>query len=171
MKNRHHSINPKQGVNRIMGFVQSIHICIAVMEGEQVRELQIIKVDTGEEIARRCCLADRFFARLKGLLGKEFMPEGDGLLIVPCSSVHTIGMKISIDIVFLSSDLQVLHIIEDTRPGKVCPLVRGSSLVLELPDGRIKRCGLKSGDFLTAVDGEGDVVDFFSAENRRSANQ
>jgi uncharacterized membrane protein (UPF0127 family) len=65
-----------------------------------MQELKILKAETGEEIASRCYLANRFFSRLKGLLGKEYMSDGEGLLISPCSSVHTMGMKICIDVVY-----------------------------------------------------------------------
>jgi uncharacterized membrane protein (UPF0127 family) len=53
-----------------------------------MQELKILKAETGEEIASRCYLANRFFSRLKGLLGKEYMSDGEGLLISPCSSVQ-----------------------------------------------------------------------------------
>ncbi len=123
-----------------------------------MQKLKIIKADSGEEIANRCYLADRFFSRLKGLLGKEHMSAGEALLISPCSSIHTIGMKINIDAVFLSSDFQILHLIEEIRPGKVCGLQRRSSLVLELPSGQVNRCGLKPGDYLMAIDKTGAMM-------------
>ena len=133
-----------------------------------MQELKILKAETGEEIASRCYLANRFFSRLKGLLGKEYMSDGEGLLISPCSSVHTMGMKICIDVVFLSSDFQVLRLIEGVRPGKVCQFKRGSSLVLDLPAGQVRRCGLKRGDFLIAMDKQGDEAgDFFSRRRAR----
>ncbi len=118
---------------------------------------EIINVDNGEKIANQCYLADKFFTRLKGLLGKDDMSQGEGLLIRPCSSVHTIGMKMFIDVVFLSTDYKVLHIIERIGPGKVCPVIKQSSLVLELPSGQVKRTGLKIGHCLrtTSIHGEG----------------
>ncbi len=116
-----------------------------------MQELQIINEDNGEIIASRCFLADNFITRLKGLLGKEMMLEGEGLLIKPCSSVHTLGMKIIIDVVFLSSDKQVLHIIEEMQPGKLSPVIKNSSSVLELPPGQVRRSGLKIGHRLKST--------------------
>ncbi len=107
--------------------------------------LQIINEGSGEIIASHCYLADSFFTRFKGLLGRKQMSEGEGLLIKPCSSVHTLGMKMIIDVVFISSDNQVLHIIEEMEPGKLSPIIKNSSLVLELPPGQVRRSGLKVG--------------------------
>ncbi len=116
-----------------------------------MQELEIINLDNGEQVASRCYLADSFFTRFKGLLGKKEMSEGEGLLIKPCSSVHTLGMKMIIDVVFLSYDYQVLHIIEEMKPGKVSPVIKKSCSVLELPPGQVQRSGLKIGHYLKTI--------------------
>lgn len=110
-----------------------------------MHKIRIINQENGEVIAGHCCLADSFFSRLKGLLGKEQMADGEGLLIIPCSSVHTLGMKMDIDVVFLTSDYRVLHIIEGMRPGRISPVVKNSAQVLELPAGKAGQTGLKAG--------------------------
>ncbi len=116
-----------------------------------MQELQIINEVNGAMIASSCYLADSFFTRLKGLLGRKQMSEGEGLLIIPCSSVHTLGMKMIIDVVFLSSDCQVLHIIEEMQPGKLSPIIKNSSSVLELPPGQVRRSGMKIGHHLKSI--------------------
>ncbi|KUG04653.1 hypothetical protein ASZ90_017937 [hydrocarbon metagenome] len=116
-----------------------------------MQELKIINEDNAEIIASHCYLADSFFTRFKGLLGRRQMSEGEGLLIKPCSSVHTLGMKMIIDVVFLSSDYQVLHIIEEMQPGKLSPVIKKSSSVLELPPGQVGRSGLKIGHRLRSI--------------------
>lgn len=82
--------------------------------------------------------ADTFFGRLKGLLGKGSLSKGEGLLIKPCSSVHTIGMKFPIDVAFVDKDNKVIHIIEDMKKGKVSPIVKKSKFVLEAKSGAFK---------------------------------
>ncbi|MFV1921976.1 MAG: DUF192 domain-containing protein [Methylotenera sp.] len=63
-------------------------------------------------------LADNFFSRLRGLLWSKPINQSEGLLIVPCNSIHTIGMQYAIDIVFLSPDFQVVHIATYCQPSK-----------------------------------------------------
>ena len=76
-------------------------------------------------------LADSFFTRLKGLLGKTQLSEGQGIIIKPCNSVHTIGMKFAIDVAFIDNDNVVNHIINDMAPGKTSPIIRKAKYVIE----------------------------------------
>lgn len=40
---------------------------------------------------------------LAGLLGTAAIAEGEGLWIVPCRSVHTLGMRYPVDVAFLDA--------------------------------------------------------------------
>lgn len=103
---------------------------------------------TGAELATEARLANNFFSRFKGLMGVKDLPAGQGLLIVPCNSVHCFGMKIPIDVVFLSKTGEVMHLIPDMAPGQVSPIVKGARATLELPAGTIARTGTQVGDQL-----------------------
>jgi hypothetical protein len=76
--------------------------------------------------------ADTFWKRLKGLLGKKRLEEGEGLLLY-CSSVHCFFMKFTIDAVYLSADMTVLDK-ETLAPWRVGRIVPGAKYVLELPE-------------------------------------
>lgn len=41
-------------------------------------------------------------ARQTGLLNRESMQPGDGMFLIPCVSIHTVGMRFPIDVLFLS---------------------------------------------------------------------
>lgn len=84
-------------------------------------------------------LADNYFTRLKGLLNKKSMPAGSALIIKPCSMVHSIGMKMYIDVLFVSSTKEVVHIIEAMKPNRVSPFIHNAQLVIELPAGQIQK--------------------------------
>lgn len=58
--------------------------------------------------------------RMRGLLGRRDLPVGEGLLIERCGSIHTIGMRFAIDVVFLDSRWQVCRIARQVRPGRLC---------------------------------------------------
>lgn len=88
-----------------------------------------------------------FFARLRGWMGKTPAP-GDALLIKPCSAVHTMFMKVPIDVVFVDGGNRVLRIVSGLPPWRLSPRVRGAGAVLELTAGRARELGLKPGDII-----------------------
>ncbi len=116
--------------------------------------VQIWNEDTETEIAHTCRVADNFFTRLKGLQGKKSLPDGEGLLIKPCNSVHTFGMKISIDVVFLSKENEVIYMMEKMPPRKISPIVKKAAAVLELPAGRLEQTPILKGQHLTVCPGD-----------------
>ncbi len=61
-------------------------------------------------------VADGFLTRLRGLLWAKPLQPAEGLLLSPCNNIHTIGMTYAIDLIFLSADMQVLHIVPDCKP-------------------------------------------------------
>ena len=89
--------------------------------------------------------------RRRGLLGRdEFF---GALLLRPARSVHTIGMRFSIDVAFIGPQDQVLDLVH-MRPGRVSRPRWGSRSVLEASAGSFERWGLIPGDVVeVAVDG------------------
>ena len=53
--------------------------------------MPVVNRSKGTLIAAKVRRADSFFSRLKGLLGTDSLPEGESLLIYPCSSIHTLA--------------------------------------------------------------------------------
>jgi uncharacterized protein len=88
---------------------------------------------------------------MRGLLGRKPLAADEGLLLTPCSSVHTSFMRYPIDIVFLESDLTVLGIREHVKPWRMAGWV-GARSVLELPAGACEQRGIRPGDKLTLDD-------------------
>lgn len=78
--------------------------------------------------------------RIRGLLGRDALPPGHGLLIEGARSVHTVGMRFTITAVFLDRDLRVVGR-KRLPPGRLAlPRLRASH-VLECPDGADLRPG------------------------------
>ena len=88
----------------------------------------------GSVIADNVRIADTYFTRLRGLLGKKKLERGEGLLLTQCSSVHCFFMKFTIDVVYLSKDMVVLGT-ETIRPWRIGKWVRGTVNTLELAEG------------------------------------
>ncbi len=93
-------------------------------------------------------VAKTFFGRLKGLMFRNRLDDGEGLLIVPCSMIHTFFMKISIDVLFLDGQGTVIYIMENLPPWKCSPPVSKAASVLELPAGTVKKTGTCTKDRL-----------------------
>jgi hypothetical protein len=101
-------------------------------------------------VATEAIIADGYFSRLVGLLGKtkRWARLGAGLWIVPSQGVHTIGMLFSIDLVFLNKKKEVVHIEEVVRPFRISRVSLKTDSVLELPAHTIYRTGTRVGDEL-----------------------
>ena len=89
-------------------------------------------------------VADRFIARALGLLVGAPLEAHEGLLIAPCSSIHTIGMRYPIDVLFLDLEGRVLRVFAEVRAGRM-RFAPGARAVLELRSGTAARHGLRPG--------------------------
>jgi uncharacterized protein len=101
-------------------------------------------------VATEATVADDYFRRLIGLLGKtkRWAKLGRGLWIIPSRGVHTIGMLFPIDVLFLNKNKEVIHIEEHMRPFRISKVSLKATSVLELPAHAIYRSGTKVGDSL-----------------------
>jgi uncharacterized membrane protein (UPF0127 family) len=93
--------------------------------------------------------ADRFWTRLRGLMGRT-LRAGDAMLLSPCGRIHSFFMKSPIDVVYLSRRGEVLGITPSMRPNTVGKRVRGAYEVLELYDGDAAKLGLAVGSRIIA---------------------
>ena len=101
-------------------------------------------------VATDVSVADNYFRRLVGLLGKtkRWAKLGRGLWIIPSRGVHSIGMLFPIDLVFLSKDRTVVHVEEHFRPFRISRISLKATSVLELPTHAIYRSRTQVGDNL-----------------------
>jgi uncharacterized membrane protein (UPF0127 family) len=103
-------------------------------------------------LAERAEVADRFFPRLRGLLGRQRLLSGEGLILLPCKSVHTLGMKFPIDVLFVDGNGRILKIIAEMAPGRVSPVVKGAKCVVELPARQSAETATLEGDRIVFLD-------------------
>jgi uncharacterized protein len=108
---------------------------------------QLLVGPEGQVVCDRCWIADSFFTRARGLLGRRELPPGEGMLIRPTSSVHTLGMRFPIDVAYLDRDLTVIKIAHRLRPWRIS-FRRRARAALELPAGECERLGIAVGDRL-----------------------
>ena len=101
----------------------------------------------GEVVCDRCVIAESAWLRTKGLLGRADLPQGEGILLRPASSIHMAFMRFPIDAVFLAKDLTVLKVVRDLAPWRMASRFRAHA-VLEIPAGTCERSGVREGDRL-----------------------
>lgn len=101
----------------------------------------------GLTVAAHIELAQTSAARRRGLLGVGELSAENGLWITPCEAVHTFGMKIPLDAVFIGRDLQVKKILTNLAPRRIGICLSAES-VLELQAGTVSRTGTQVGDKL-----------------------
>ena len=106
-----------------------------------------LRREDGSILCERCLLAETALTRMRGLLGRRELPNGEGILLKPASSVHMAFMRFPIDAIFLDRDMRVTKVASDLRPWRAAGS-RGAKAVLELPAGEAKRRGLTAGDRL-----------------------
>ncbi|MFJ7942710.1 DUF192 domain-containing protein [Streptomyces sp. NPDC096354] len=94
----------------------------------------------GLEIPLR--IAASYRARSKGLLGQDGI---DGaLMITPCGSVHTFGMRFTIDVAYLDRKFNVVAV-HTMKPGRLGMVRLRSRHVLESAAGTMAKWGLRPG--------------------------
>jgi uncharacterized membrane protein (UPF0127 family) len=103
--------------------------------------------DDGAVVCRSCRLAATFLTRLRGLLGRRGLGEGEGLLIRPTSSIHMFFMRFTLDVAFLDRDGRVVKLVPGLRPWRMS-FAPGARSALELSAGEIERQKLRVGDVL-----------------------
>lgn len=102
-------------------------------------------------LADRAEIANNVWARGKGLLGRRGLPEGAGLVIEPCSSIHTLFMAFPIDVAFVARDGRVVATAHTLKPWRLGPFARKVRYVVELPAGTLARSGTVPDDYLDVV--------------------
>jgi uncharacterized membrane protein (UPF0127 family) len=79
------------------------------------------------------------------------LPDGAGLVIDPCNSIHMFFMRFPLDIIFLDKQGQVVFMYKGIKPWRMGRIVRGAKLAIELPEGAIARTGTQVGDTIELV--------------------
>lgn len=99
--------------------------------------LRLVRTDTGATIVEVLQAATNIWSRFLGLQFRSALPPAQGLLIVPCSSIHTMFVRFALDVFFLSEDGTVTEVRRDVRPWKIAIPKQRSHAVLETTAGTL----------------------------------
>jgi uncharacterized protein len=86
-----------------------------------------------------------FLQRLRGLMFKRKPINNEGILLMPCNSIHMFFMFFSIDVVFLDKKNQVVAVKKNVRPWRIVLPVRNAYAALELPPGSVNKYHINEG--------------------------
>jgi uncharacterized membrane protein (UPF0127 family) len=98
-------------------------------------------------LASRLALADSPKTREKGLLGRDSLPSGEGLWIIPCQAIHMFFMRFAIDLVYIDRKKRVRKVRSNVAPWRISVCFSAHS-VLELPAGVVRETQTRQGDVL-----------------------
>ncbi|HEY2355317.1 MAG TPA: DUF192 domain-containing protein [Gaiellaceae bacterium] len=114
-----------------------------------------VTTTAGTLVCDRCEMPESMFGRMRGLLGRDELEPGSGMLIDSAPSVHMFFMRFPIDVVFVDRDLKVVRVVSRLRPWRIAG-ARGSAAALELPAGAAAAAGITVGDVLVLEPGVAD---------------
>ena len=103
----------------------------ALPNAERLAGLPAIELPGGLRVYE----ARTFTTRRDGLAELPELPPDWGLLIAPCRSIHTIGMRFALDLLWLDRDDAVLEVVRDVAPRRQRTALRARS-VIEVAAGR-----------------------------------
>ena len=113
----------------------------------ETNQYSVFNIDRAVNLADSVSVAGSSPLRKRGLLGVDTLQAGAGLWIAPCEAVHTFGMRMPIDVVFLDRAFRVRKLVSGLRPWRIAFALKACS-VLELEAGAISRTETSIGDRL-----------------------
>jgi uncharacterized membrane protein (UPF0127 family) len=95
----------------------------------------------------RLRFARRPATRLKGLLGRRSLEQGEGLGFKE-RSIHMLFMRMSLDIVFCDAGMRVVKVNQRLAPWRFAGCA-SARYVLEIGPGECERLGIRTGERLS----------------------
>lgn len=96
-------------------------------------------------------MAETFWQRGKGLLGKKSIEANQALWIKPCNNIHTFFMKFKIDCIFVNRKMEIQKIVPEVSAFSFVGPYWKSHSVIETQSGFARTKNLKIGDQLYVV--------------------
>ncbi len=96
--------------------------------------MQVLDKKTNQVLVSDLEIAKTPWQRFRGLMLRKNFRNGYGLILSPCSSVHTMWMRSAIDIYFISQDTVIVDRRLRVKPWRIAIPSAPCSMVLELPN-------------------------------------
>ena len=106
---------------------------------------------TGRILATRIDRLSSFLHRAVGLLARTTIRPDEGVWITSCRAIHTLGMRVAIDVIFVDRESRVIRVVSNVRPNRLALSCSGAEAVVELGSGALRDMDLLPGDRLELV--------------------
>ncbi len=125
----------------------------------QTETMDVLNRTRQQSMMTSVSVARNTWARLRGLLARKSLGSGAGLIIdrarIPLApipmGIHTVGMRFPIDVAFVDPSGRILRMIHSMKPHRISPLVWNSAMVLEMPEGALRKSGTQVGDQIALI--------------------
>lgn len=121
------------------------------MSGAAEAPKTVVMERTQRLLADRAHVARSWRERMVGLLSRESLPPGEALIFPGCHSIHTVGMRFAIDVIFVNRQWRVVAVQAAVAPGRLLLPVWNAWGVIEMAAGTMDRVELRVGDQLQVV--------------------
>ena len=90
------------------------------------------------QLGNRVRVADRWWPRLRGMIGHPEPGAGEGLLLRPCRGVHMHWMTYPLDVAFVDSDGRIVAAYHGLKPWRFSSTHRDAECAIELRAGTLR---------------------------------
>lgn len=97
---------------------------------------RLVHAASGERLAV-VSRADNWLSKGWGVLGRRTLPVGTGVWLPGVASVHTMGVRFPLDLLFLDSHLRTVRVLPNVPPGRWLVRASGAAHTLELGAGTL----------------------------------
>jgi len=96
-----------------------------------LRTTRLIRLSDRSVLLERLELATTFWSRFIGLQFRRSLATDQGLLLQPCSSLHSCFMRFPIDVIMLDRENRVLKVRRRLSPWRAMICVAGTEAIIE----------------------------------------
>ncbi len=100
-----------------------------------MRHIRVVNRTREVVLAEQAELADNYWTRFLGLMGRRELPASTGLVLKPGGGIHMWFMRIPLDVIHVDKQDRVTHVLRGIKPWRFGPLFVGGKLAIELPVG------------------------------------
>ena len=111
-----------------------------------MRLVRVVNRTRGSVLAERAELANNYWTRFMGLMGRRELAPGGGLVLQPGGGIHMWFMRIALDVIHVDKQDRVTHVLRNIKPWRFGPLFVGNKCAIELPVGAAD--GTQIGDLI-----------------------
>ncbi len=110
--------------------------------------MKLVLPHRAEVLAHQVVMATSVWQRLVGLLGQTSWPPDRAMVFAGCNSIHTVGLRFPIDVIFMDRNWKGVALRPAVVPGRLIPPIRGAWGTIEMAEGSIQQSALEIGEQL-----------------------